>query len=100
MSQMTPSEIVHELDRHIIGKYDAKRAVAIAMRNYPEWVLAFTAITSIGAVAVAMNGHWQADELLYGLQDSGASVVLADAERLARLAQPQVRAALPQLHRH
>lgn len=71
--------------------------VAIAMRNYPEWVLAFTAITSIGAVAVAMNGHWQADELLYGLQDSGASVVLADAERLARLAQPQVRAALPQL---
>lgn len=71
--------------------------VAIAMRNYPEWVLAFCAITSIGAVAVAMNGHWKADELLYGLQDSGATVVLADAERLDRLAQPQVRAALPQL---
>jgi long-chain acyl-CoA synthetase len=71
--------------------------VAIAMRNYPEWVLAFNAITSIGAVAVAMNGHWQANELLYGLQDSGATVVLADAERLARLVQPQVRAALPQL---
>lgn len=71
--------------------------VAIAMRNYPEWVLAFCAITGIGAVAVAMNGHWQADELLYGLQDSGANVVLADAERLARLTQPQVRAALPQL---
>ena len=71
--------------------------VAIAMRNYPEWVLAFCAITSIGAVAVAMNGHWQADELLYGLQDSGAEVVLADAERVARLAQPQLRAALPRL---
>jgi long-chain acyl-CoA synthetase len=71
--------------------------VAIAMRNYPEWVLAFTAITSIGAVAVAMNGHWQTDELLYGLQDSGAQVVLADAERVARLTQPAVRAALPQL---
>jgi len=71
--------------------------VAIAMRNYPEWVLAFTAITSIGAVAVAMNGHWQADELTYGLQDSGANVVLADAERLARLTQPEVRTALPQL---
>nr|WP_222124969.1 class I adenylate-forming enzyme family protein [Variovorax boronicumulans] len=71
--------------------------VAIAMRNYPEWVLAFSAITSIGAVAVAMNGHWQADELLYGLQDSGAKVVLADAERLARLTQREVRAALPQL---
>ncbi|MDP3705770.1 MAG: ATP-dependent protease ATPase subunit HslU [Legionellaceae bacterium] len=30
---MTPREIVEELDRHIIGQYDAKRAVAIALRN-------------------------------------------------------------------
>ncbi|MEH6649038.1 MAG: ATP-dependent protease ATPase subunit HslU [Motiliproteus sp.] len=33
MSQMTPREIVHELDHHIIGQADAKRAVAIALRN-------------------------------------------------------------------
>jgi len=33
MSQMTPQEIVHELDKHIIGQQDAKRAVAIAVRN-------------------------------------------------------------------
>lgn len=33
MSEMTPREIVHELDRHIIGQHDAKRAVAIALRN-------------------------------------------------------------------
>ncbi|MGL6160897.1 ATP-dependent protease ATPase subunit HslU [Microbulbifer sp.] len=33
MSQMTPREIVHELDRHIVGQQDAKRAVAIALRN-------------------------------------------------------------------
>jgi ATP-dependent HslUV protease ATP-binding subunit HslU len=33
MSEMTPREIVHELDRHIIGQQDAKRAVAIALRN-------------------------------------------------------------------
>ena len=33
MSQMTPQEIVHELDKHIIGQADAKRAVAIALRN-------------------------------------------------------------------
>jgi ATP-dependent HslUV protease ATP-binding subunit HslU len=33
MSKMTPQEIVHELDRHIIGQDDAKRAVAIALRN-------------------------------------------------------------------
>jgi|TARA_B110000259_G_scaffold34570_1_gene38554 ATP-dependent HslUV protease ATP-binding subunit HslU len=33
MSQMTPREIVHELNRHIIGQEDAKRSVAIALRN-------------------------------------------------------------------
>lgn len=33
MSNMTPREIVHELDKHIVGQSDAKRAVAIALRN-------------------------------------------------------------------
>ncbi|WP_144392966.1 ATP-dependent protease ATPase subunit HslU [Pleionea sediminis] len=33
MSQMTPREIVHELDKHIVGQDSAKRAVAIALRN-------------------------------------------------------------------
>ena len=33
MSVMTPREIVHELDKHIVGQQDAKRAVAIALRN-------------------------------------------------------------------
>ncbi len=61
--------------------------VAISMRNYPEWMLAFSAITSIGAVAVAMNAHWQADEMAYGLTDCGAKALFADSERLDRLAQ-------------
>ena len=33
MSDMTPREIVHELDQHIIGQAKAKKAVAIALRN-------------------------------------------------------------------
>jgi ATP-dependent HslUV protease ATP-binding subunit HslU len=33
MTQMTPKEIVHELDKHIIGQTNAKRSVAIALRN-------------------------------------------------------------------
>ena len=33
MSTMTPREIVQELDKHIVGQSDAKRAVAIALRN-------------------------------------------------------------------
>jgi long-chain acyl-CoA synthetase len=60
--------------------------VAISMRNFPEWVLAFTAITSLGAIAVAMNALWQPEEMEYGLEDSGAKVLFADQERLERLA--------------
>ena len=67
-----------------VGKGDR---VAISMRNFPEWVLAFTAVTSIGAIAVAMNALWQPDELEYGLADSGAKVLFADQERLDRLAE-------------
>ncbi len=61
--------------------------VAIAMRNYPEWILSFMAATSVGGIAVAMNALWQPDEMVYGLEDSGAKVLLADRERLERLAQ-------------
>ena len=61
--------------------------VAISMRNYPEWVVGFMATTSIGAIAVAMNAWWEADEIEQGLEDCGAKVMLADEERLQRLAQ-------------
>ena len=61
--------------------------VAISMRNYPEWVIAFMASTSIGCVAVAMNSLWQPEEMAYGLTDSGSRVLLADGERLQRFAQ-------------
>jgi long-chain acyl-CoA synthetase len=60
--------------------------VAVAMRNYPEWILSFMAVTSIGAICVAMNALWQVDEMDYGLRDSGAKVLIADQERLDRLA--------------
>ena len=60
--------------------------VAISMRNYPEWILAFMAATSIGAIAVAMNSMWPPEEMEYGLEDSGAKVLFADQERLDMLA--------------
>ena len=63
--------------RHGIAKGDR---VAIAMRNYPEWITAFIAILHLGAVAVPMNAWWTADELDYGLKDSGARLVFADEE--------------------
>ncbi|REK05922.1 MAG: fatty acid--CoA ligase [Acidobacteria bacterium] len=61
--------------------------VAISMRNYPEWIFAFMATTSVGAIAVAMNSLWQPEEMEYGLRDSGAKVLFADQERLDRFVQ-------------
>jgi len=60
--------------------------VAIAMRNLPEWVLAFWSGIAAGGVAVPLNAWWTGDELAYGLADSSASVLFCDIERLARLA--------------
>ena len=59
--------------------------VAIAMRNYPEWIIAFIGIAYAGAVAVPMNAWWQADEFDYALADCGARFVFADAQRAGRL---------------
>ena len=74
--------------RVLVEEYGIKHGdrVAISMRNYPEWILAFEAVTSIGAIAVAMNALWQPGEMAYGLEDSGARVLFADDERLERLA--------------
>ncbi|MEM7612046.1 MAG: class I adenylate-forming enzyme family protein [Pseudomonadota bacterium] len=59
--------------------------VAIAMRNYPEWLIAYMAITRMGAVAVPMNGWWTTTELDYACADSKARVVIADPQRAERL---------------
>jgi acyl-CoA synthetase (AMP-forming)/AMP-acid ligase II len=69
--------------RHGIAKGDR---VAITMRNYPEWIIAFIGILQLGAIAIPMNAWWTADELDYGLKDSGARLVIADEERARRLA--------------
>lgn len=60
--------------------------IAISMRNFPEWVTSFMAVTSIGGIAVAMNALWQTEEMVYGLEDSGAKLLICDQERLDRLA--------------
>jgi long-chain acyl-CoA synthetase len=78
--------LVRKLAAHLvaggIGKGDR---IAIAMRNYPEWVIAFWAAQSVGAVVVSMNAWWTAAESEYGLADSGARAFIADGERYARV---------------
>ena len=72
----------------LAGRYGVRPGdrVAIAMRNYPEWITSFVAVTSIGAIAVSLNAWWTADELAYGLEDSGSRVLIADVERIERAA--------------
>lgn len=60
--------------------------VAIAMRNYPEWSVAFWGVTAAGAVVVPLNSWWTGDELSYGLADSGTKVLIADPARAASIA--------------
>jgi long-chain acyl-CoA synthetase len=60
--------------------------VGIALRNYPEWIWAFMGITSVGAVAVAMNAWWSGEELVYGIEHSGLDLLFVDRERLERVA--------------
>jgi long-chain acyl-CoA synthetase len=59
--------------------------VAIAMRNFPEWPVAFWAAASIGAIVVPLNAWWTGAELEYGLSDSGTKVLVADGERWERI---------------
>lgn len=58
--------------------------VALAMRNYPEYMLAYWAIVSIGATVVGVNAWWVEEELHFCFEDSNPKVLIADAERLAR----------------
>ena len=59
--------------------------VAVGMRNYPEWVIAYWATQCIGAVLVSLNAWWVTEELKYALSDSGARAVVVDGERQVRL---------------
>ena len=61
--------------------------IAIAMRNYPEWMLIYWAAACIGVAVVGMNAWWTATEMAYGLNDARPKVLFADAERIARLSE-------------
>ncbi len=64
---------------HGVGKGDR---VAIAMRNNPSWVIAYAAITYLGAIAVPVNSWGKAEELAYAIEDSGSAVLVCDQPRL------------------
>ncbi len=59
--------------------------VALAMRNYPEWVVGYWAAISLGAACVGMNAWWTPHEMEYALDDSHPKVLIVDGQRLERV---------------
>ena len=49
----------------LVNRYGVEKGdrVAIAMRNFPEWISSFVAIVSVGGVAVPLNAWWQTEEI-------------------------------------
>ncbi|MGB3807199.1 MAG: class I adenylate-forming enzyme family protein [Erythrobacter sp.] len=74
--------LAHELQEKGIGKGDR---VALAMRNLPEWPVAFFAAVTIGAICVPLNAWWTGGELAYGLANSGSKLLICDEERWERI---------------
>ena len=78
---------VARLAHLLVDAYGVRKGerVAIAMRNYTDWSVAFFAAAAIGAVVVPLNAWWTGPELEYGLADSGSVVLIADDERAVRI---------------
>ncbi len=76
-------DYVDALASLLVNTYGVKKGdrVAVAMRNYPEWVMSFAAIISSGAINVSMNSWWTEDEMDFALEDSGATVLICDQQR-------------------
>ena len=68
------------------GRIGPGDRVAVVAANCPEWCQAFWSTVPSGAVLVGLNGWWKSDEILYGLADSGAAVLVADRGRYERVA--------------
>ena len=75
--------LAHEFQAGGVKKGDR---IALTMRNLPEWPVVFFAATSIGAICVPLNAWWTSPELVYGLTDSGTSLLVCDDERWERIA--------------
>lgn len=69
--------------------------VAIAMRNFPEWMMIYWASVSTGVTVVGMNAWWVEDEMSYGLKDSAPKVLFVDEERMTRYV--NIRADFPDI---
>ncbi|MFB7939445.1 class I adenylate-forming enzyme family protein [Streptomyces sp. NPDC056049] len=85
------------LARRLVGEYGLRRGdrVVVAMRNVPEWQVAFWAVQLAGLVAVPLNAWWTEEEFAYALDDCAPGVLLVDGERVPRVRAWARRAGVP-----
>lgn len=77
------ASLAHELaTAYGVGPGDR---VAVLAANSPEWVIAFWACASLGAITAGYNAWWTTPEIEYALGHSAPKVLIADAKRIARL---------------
>ncbi|HEX4847753.1 MAG TPA: class I adenylate-forming enzyme family protein [Novosphingobium sp.] len=60
--------------------------IGIAARNSTNWIVAYMAVLMAGGCATLLNGWWSGDEMAGGIELAGCKLVLADAQRAARIA--------------
>lgn len=87
--EWTFQRVMNEVDGladALVHHYGIKKGdrVGIAMRNYPEWVISFAAILSVGAISVSLNAWWTEEEVAYAVNDSELTLLIADRERVER----------------
>jgi acyl-CoA synthetase (AMP-forming)/AMP-acid ligase II len=84
-------QLIDNVGAELAASFGVKKGtvVSIAMRNSPEYCLAFLAATAMGAVGVPLNSLWGTQELEYAVKDSDTELIIGDIERL-RLCLPFV----------
>ena len=70
--------------------------IAIAMRNFPEWTLAYWGAVNVGVAVVGINAWWIEEELAFALEDSQPKILICDQQRYNRFANIQDR--FPDMH--
>lgn len=93
---------VAALARHLADEHGVRAGdrVAILGANGPEWIVSFFAVTSLGAIAVALNGWWSGEELAHALADSTPRLLIADRKRLARVPESARPATVLEMETH
>ncbi|MBN8501012.1 MAG: acyl--CoA ligase [Sphingomonadales bacterium] len=76
----------------LIGGHAVKKGdrIGIAARNSTNWIIAYMAVLMAGGCASLLNGWWSGEEMAAGIKLTGCSIVLADKQRAARIAELDV----------